>query len=282
MKAELLVSAETLAARLGDPDWIVFDTRHDLAWPDKGREAWRAAHVPGAYFMHLDQDLSGPKTGKNGRHPLPPIPDFAARMNRCGVAPGRQVVVYDDGGGSFAVRLWWMLRWLGHARVAVLDGGFPAWSREGLPTDAVVPAPRAGRFEPRPILGAVTDIHYVDAFRNSPTVRVIDARAEERFTGAAETIDPVAGHIPGAVNRFWKRNLDADGRFKAPQELKREFLSLLGEANPSLAVHLCGSGVTACHNLFAMELAGLGGSRLYPGSWSEWCADKSRPVATGS
>ncbi len=151
MKAEqMLVSTETLAAHLGDPDWIVFDTRHDLAWPDKGRQAWEAAHVPGAYFMHLDHDLSGTKTGKNGRHPLPPLADFAARMNRCGVAPGRQVVVYDDGGGSFAVRLWWMLWWLGHDKVALLDGGIAAWKRENRPMDALVPAAREGRFEPRP------------------------------------------------------------------------------------------------------------------------------------
>jgi thiosulfate/3-mercaptopyruvate sulfurtransferase len=203
-------------------------------------------------------------------------------MAKCGVAPGRQVVVYDDAGASVASRLWWMLRWLGHERAALLDGGLPAWLKEGLPTDTIVPAPREGRFEPRPLLGAIADIHYVAAFSNSPTVRLVDARVAERFKGITETIDPVAGHIPGAVNRFWKDNLDENGRFKAPQVLRREFLTLLGDATPSLAVHQCGSGVTACHNLFAMELAGLRGSRLYPGSWSEWCADPSRPVALGS
>jgi thiosulfate/3-mercaptopyruvate sulfurtransferase len=282
LKADLLVSPKELAAHLADPDWVVFDVRHDLGNVARGRRDYLAAHVPGAHFLHLDEDLSGEKTGANGRHPLPDLAAFAAKVAKCGVAPGRQVVAYDDAGASVASRLWWMLRWLGHERVAILDGGFPAWRREGLPTEAVAPSPREGRLEPKPLLGALVDIHYVDAFRNSPTVRLIDARSAERFTGAAETIDPVAGHIPGAVNRFWKENLEEDGRFKSPPALRREYLALLANATPSLAVHHCGSGVTACHNLFAMELAGLRGSRLYPGSWSEWCADKSRPVATGS
>lgn len=282
MKAELLVSTKDLAAHLGDPDWVVFDVRHDLGDVARGRRDYQAAHIPGAYFLHLDEDLSGEMTGSNGRHPLPDIATFAAKVSKCGVAPGRQVVIYDDAGASVAGRLWWMLHWLGHARVAILDGGFRTWVKEGLPTDALVPAAREGHFEPRPMLGAIADIHYVDAFRNSPTVRLVDARAAERFSGASETLDPVGGHIPGAMNRFWKDNLQPDGRFKSPALLKQEFLALLGDATPSLTVHQCGSGVTACHNLFAMELAGLTGSRLYPGSWSEWCADKSRPVAQGS
>ena len=281
MKAELLVSTESLAAHLSDPDWIVFDVRHDLAYPDKGRAAWQAAHVPGAYFMHLDADLSGAKTGANGRHPLPPTGDFAARMNRCGVAPGRQVVVYDDGGGSFAVRLWWMLRWLGHDRVSLLDGGFAAWKRENRPLDAQVPAAREGRFVPRPMEGATVDTATVAARLRSPDMVLVDARAATRFMGENETLDPVAGHIPGAINRFWQHNLGHDGRFLPPEELRAEFLEELGDVAPSRVVHSCGSGVTACHNLFAMELAGLAGSRLYPGSWSEWCSDPARPVATG-
>ncbi len=282
MKAEqMLVSTETLAAHLGDPDWIVFDTRHDLAWPDKGRQAWEAAHVPGAYFMHLDHDLSGAKTGKNGRHPLPPLADFAALMNRCGVAPGRQVVVYDDGGGSFAVRLWWMLWWLGHDKVALLDGGIAAWKRENRPMDALVPAAREGRFEPRPREGMTVDANTVAASLDKRDLVVVDARAATRYMGENETLDPVAGHIPGSFNRFWQHNLGYDGRFLSPEELRAEFLEEIGEVDPKRVVHSCGSGVTACHNLFAMELAGLKGSRLYPGSWSEWCADPSRPVATG-
>ncbi len=281
MKAELLVSTELLAQRVHDADWIVFDTRHDLADPGKGPRLYAQSHIPGAYFLHMDHDLSGEKTGTNGRHPLPDLAAFAARMAARGVAPGRQVVVYDEGGGMFASRLWWMLRWLGHERTALLDGGFAQWVKAGHPVEAAVPSPRAGQFEPQPMLGASVDAAYVGAFRESPTVRIIDARAPERYSGAQETIDPVGGHIPGAVNRFWQKNLGADGRFKPPAVLREEFLALLGEATPSLAVHQCGSGVTACHNLFAMELAGLAGSRLYPGSWSEWCADPTRPVAKG-
>ncbi len=281
MKAELLVSTEALASHLHDPEWIVFDTRHDLANTQKGRDLWKAAHVPGAYFMHLDEDLSGAKTGRNGRHPLPPLADFAARMNRCGVAPGRQVVVYDDGGGSFAVRLWWMLRWLGHDRVALLDGGFAAWKREGRALDAAVPAPREGKFQPRPQASATVDAGHVLSILGKPGSLLMDARAATRFLGENETLDPVAGHIPGSVNRFWQHNLGYDGKFLTPEELHAEFLDVLGDLDPAQVVHSCGSGVTACHNLFAMELAGLAGSRLYPGSWSEWCSDPSRPVAAG-
>ena len=281
MKAELLVSTQDLAAHLGDPEWVVFDVRHDLGDVARGRRDYQAGHVPGAYFLHLDQDLSGETTGSNGRHPLPDIAAFAAKVSQCGVAPGRQVVVYDDAGASVAGRLWWMLKWLGHERVAILDGGYRAWVKEGLPTDALVPAPREGRFEPRPMLGAIADIHYVAAFRSSPTVRVVDARPAERFSGAAETIDPVGGHIPGAINRFWRDNLQPDGRFKPGPALKQEFLALLGDATPSLTVHQCGSGVTACHNLLALHALGLEGGVLYPGSWSEWCAQPGAPVATG-
>jgi thiosulfate/3-mercaptopyruvate sulfurtransferase len=281
LNTELLVSTQTLAAHLADPDWIIFDTRHELSNPASGRQAWQAGHIPGAYFMHLDEDLSGAKTGANGRHPLPEVADFAARMNRCGVAPGRQVVVYDDGGCSYAARLWWMLRWLGHDDVALLDGGFAAWKSENRPVDAAVPAPREGRFEPKPMLGATVDTPYVAAFRDKPQVRLIDARGPARFRGEQEPLDPVAGHIPGSVNCFFQQNLGPDGRLLPPQELRARFLEVLAGAPPGLAIHSCGSGVTACLNLFAMELAGLAGSRLYPGSWSEWCADPSRPVATG-
>jgi thiosulfate/3-mercaptopyruvate sulfurtransferase len=276
----LLVTAEELAKHLDDPKWLVFDTRHDLMDVGKGREAYAAGHVPGAYFLHVDDDLSGPKTGKNGRHPLPDLATFAATMNECGVAPGTQVVVYDDLSGNFAVRLWWMLRWLGHDRVALLDGGYPQWEREKRPVTKEVPPPRKGTFVPRPHLGATVDRHYVDRFRQDAAVRLIDARAAERFKGLQEPIDPVAGHIPGAVNRFWQKNLSPDGRFKAPEQLKRELTEFLGTASPAQTVHMCGSGVTACHNIFALELAGLPGGRLYPGSWSEWCADPARPIAT--
>ena len=276
---KLLVSTGELAGHLGDAGWIVFDTRHDLASPDKGRALYAQGHVPGAYFLHLDHDLSGPKSGRNGRHPLPDIHDFAKRINACGVTPETQVVAYDDIGGNFAVRLWWMLRWLGHETVALLDGGFPLWQKEGRPVTQEVPPPRAGSFVSRPHLGWTVDLPFVERFREDPSIRLLDARAPERFQGKTEPIDPVAGHIPGAINRFWKDNLSEDGRFKPPAQLRAEFDALLG-ADAERAVHMCGSGVTACHNAFAMELAGLAGGRLYPGSWSEWCSDKSRPVAT--
>jgi thiosulfate/3-mercaptopyruvate sulfurtransferase len=278
---KLLVTPEELARHLDDPDWIVIDTRHELTNPETGPRAYAEGHIPGAYFMHVDYDLSGPKTGKSGRHPLPDPEEFAARLNERGVGPGKQVVVYDDLAGNYAVRLWWMLRWLGHDKVALLDGGYPLWVKEGRPVTKVVPAPRKGAFVPRPLLGAAVDVHFVERFSESPEVKLVDARVAERFTGKQETIDPVAGHIPGAINRFWKDNLETDGRFKAAARLREEFERLLAGAHPEQVVHSCGSGVTACHNLFAMELAGLPGSKLYPGSWSEWCADPARRIATG-
>ena len=279
MRAEkLLVTTEELASRLDDPDWIVIDVRHDLTNPDRGPAVYAEGHIPGAYFMHVDHDLSGPKTGKNGRHPLPDPAEFARKLNERGLAPGKQVVVYDDMGGTYALRLWWMLSWLGHGKVALLDGGYPQWVKEGRAVTKEVPAPRSGSFVPRPRLGDTVDVSFVERFAAAPGTRLLDARAGERFTGKQEAIDPVAGHVPGAVNRFWKENLDADGRFKPAERLRAEFAPVLGDLSPGQVVHMCGSGVTACHNLFAMELAGLPGSKLYPGSWSEWCSDASRPV----
>ena len=279
---KLLVTPEELQAHLDDPHWIVFDTRHELTDPARGPKVYAEGHIPGAHFIHVDQDLAGHHTGTNGRHPLPEPAAFAAVLNERGLEPYSQVVIYDDMGGNYAVRLWWMLRWLGHERVALLDGGFPRWLAEKRPVSTETPAPRKGSFLPRPRLGATVDAPFLERFSRDPSIRLIDARAGERFRGEQETIDPVAGHIPGAVNRFWKSNLEADGRFKAPQALRAEFHQLLAGVDPGQVVHSCGSGVTACHNLFAMELAGLPGARLYPGSWSEWCADAKRPVAKGA
>ncbi len=278
---KMLVSPEELAAHLDDPTWVVFDTRHELTDPARGPAAYAAGHIPGAYFLHVDHDLAGHHTGSNGRHPLPEPSDLAAKLNERGVAPDTQVVIYDDMGGNYAVRLWWMLRWLGHDRVALLDGGWPRWQGEQRPVSTALPAPRAGSFEPKRKLGATVDASFLERFSTDPSIRLIDARAAERFRGEQESIDPVAGHIPGAVNRFWKSNLEADGRFKSAEKLRAEFEMVLGAVPAAQVVHSCGSGVTACHNLFAMELAGLDGARLYPGSWSEWCADASRPVARG-
>ena len=277
---KLLVTVDELSKHLNDPSWVVFDTRHDLLDPAKGRLAYDAGHIPGAYFLSTDDDLAGKKSGSNGRHPLPPLEDFAAKLNACGVTPDTQVVAYDDLSGNFAVRLWWMLRWLGHDKVALLDGGFPLWVKEGRPVTKDVPAARKGAFVPLPHLGATVDAHFVDRFRESSSIKLVDARSPNRFAGLEEPVDPVAGHVPGAVNRFWQKNLNPDGTFKSSGQLRAEFDELLGGSDPASTVHMCGSGVTACHNLFAMELAGLPSGRLYPGSWSEWCSDPTRAVAT--
>ncbi len=278
MSYTTLVSVADLAAHLDDPHWIVFDCRHDLADTESGRHAYAQAHVPGARFAHLDEDLSGPKTGANGRHPLPDPEKFRARLAALGMANGKQVVAYDATGGYYAARLWWMLRWVGHPHAAVLDGGWEAWLKAGLPVTAQPPVIKPGAFS-----GAAhdytVDARFILARLGQPRVRLIDARSPDRYRGENETLDPVSGHIPGAVNRFFRLNLAADGCFKPATELKREFSALLGTLPPTQVVHQCGSGVTACHNLLAMEIAGLHGAKLYPGSWSEWCSDPQRPVA---
>lgn len=274
-----LVGVEELAAH---PEWRVFDCRHDLKNPGYGRQAYARGHIPGALFLHLDDDLSGTPNGRNGRHPLPDAAAFARRMSACGVDAMSQVVAYDNEGGIFAARLWWLLRWLGHGRVAVLDGGLAGWRRSGRPLQEQVPAVTARNFTPNPRDMAV-DVGQVLANLGSRRLLVVDARSAERFRGENETLDPVGGHIPGAVNRFYFENLDDDGCFFKPAaKLRAEFDALLAGRPATQVVQQCGSGVTACHNLLAMELAGLSGSKLYPGSWSEWCADPSRPVATGA
>jgi thiosulfate/3-mercaptopyruvate sulfurtransferase len=276
-----LVSVETLAAHVDDPAWRVFDCRHDLKNTEYGGQAYAKGHIPGALFLHLDRDMSGPMTGKNGRHPLPAIEDFAAKMSACGVGPDTQVVAYDNEGGIFASRLWWMLRWLGHDKVALLDGGLPGWRRAKLPLETEVRPFAPAQFVPRPRDEQV-DTAYVLANLRSPRMLLLDARGEDRYAGENETLDPVAGHIPGALNRFYFDNLDDAGCFFKPaDELRAEFVDLLDGREPTCVVQQCGSGVTACHNLLAMEIAGLSGSKLYPGSWSEWCSDPGRPVATG-
>jgi thiosulfate/3-mercaptopyruvate sulfurtransferase len=259
---------------------VLIDTRFDLADPQAGERAWREGHLPGAHYLHLDHDLSGAKTGQNGRHPLPTRADFAQTLGRIGVAPERHVVVLDAQGGMFAARAWWLLLWMGHTQVAVLDGGLAAWAEAGgslttaLPAlDSVAPYPQ------RPALVGTLDADTLQA--QLGRVRLIDARAGERFRGEVEPLDAQAGHIPGARNRFFKHNLADDGRFKPAAQLQAEFVALLGAETPENTVHQCGSGVTACHNLLAMAQAGLPGSLLYAGSWSEWSADPARPVARG-
>jgi thiosulfate/3-mercaptopyruvate sulfurtransferase len=277
-----LISADETAAHLKDPDWVICDCRHDLADYSAGYRAYRNGHIPGARFLHLDVDLSGPKTGLTGRHPLPHPASFSLRLGALGIDNSKQVVAYDDSGSPFAARLWWMLRWLGHERVAVLDGGWGAWQRAGLPFTVAQPEITAAAFNSRVQQRLAVDSTVIAANLQDHKAQVIDARAADRFRGENETLDPVAGHIPGAINRFFKLNLGEDGRFKPAATLKQEFAGMLNSHTPETIIHQCGSGVTACHNLLAMEVAGLSGSRLYPGSWSEWVSDRRRPVATGS
>lgn len=276
---ETLVTVTELSRHIDNQQWRIFDCRHRLAAPDYGQQAYHQGHIPHAVFLHLDRDLSGTKTGKNGRHPLPDPQTLANCLGHWGVDESIQVVAYDDQGGMFAARLWWLLRWLGHRRVAVLDGGFPAWLAAGLPLETVVPSFSPAHFVIQPgvtVLNAdavLTHLHQGDRL-------IIDARSGDRFAGENETLDPVGGHIPGAVNRFFGQNLNANGYFKSPEQLRGEFEPLLAERPANTIIHQCGSGVTACHNLLAMEIAGLTGSCLYAGSWSEWCADPSRPMVT--
>ena len=276
-----LVSSSELAARLTDAGVVVVDCRHDLARPAWGREQYERAHIPGARFMHLDEDLSSRPDGRNGRHPLPQRAVFARTLSRAGIAKGTQVVAYDAQGGMVASRLWWMLRhWMGHERAAVLDGGWDRWTAEGRPVTADIPAVARAEYPVGP--GAnVVDARFVLERLRQPGMTLVDARAPDRFRGENETLDPVGGRIPGARNRFCRDNLAPDGRFKTAAALREELAAILVGVRPDDVVHQCGSGVSACHNLLAMDIVGLEGSRLYAGSWSEWCSDPSRPVARG-
>ena len=278
MSFTTLVDVATLAAHVDAADWRVVDVRHQLSDTGYGERAYADGHIPGAVFLHCDHDLSGPVSGSNGRHPWPERERLAARLGEVGIGPQTQVVVYDDAQGMIAGRLWVLLRWLGHDRVAVLDGGLQAWLAAGGAMTALPPSVHAVAFEANEGDGPVTANEVLERL-GTPGMRLVDARSPDRFRGENETIDPVGGHIPGAVNRFFRDNLRADGRCKPAAELRAEWLAVLAGALPEKVVHQCGSGVSACHNMLAMEIAGLPGSRLYAGSWSEWCADPGRPVA---
>jgi thiosulfate/3-mercaptopyruvate sulfurtransferase len=277
-----LVNVRTLQQHLDDPRWKIFDVRHDLFDLEAGRRAYREGHIPGAQFASIDDDLSGPKTGRNGRHPLPERDALVERFRAWGIDDTTQIVAYDAQGGQFAARLWWLARWLGHPAAALLDGGWPAWRAAGGRSTDATPAPARGNFTPRaPLVAVVRTAEVLEALPRADRL-LIDARLPERYRGEQEPIDPVAGHIPGAFNRPWTQNLGADQHFKPAAELRAELRALLGARGDAGATFQCGSGVTACHHVLAMEIAGLPGARLYAGSWSEWIADPVRPIRTGA
>ncbi|PRC91548.1 sulfurtransferase [Solimicrobium silvestre] len=279
-----LISVNELAQHSKQPNWIILDCRNDLANPDAGPAAFAQGHIPTAQFVHLDQDLSDHKRNANGvffgRHPLPERAAFIAKLRAWGISNDTQVLAYDAHGGMYAARLWWMLRWVGHAAVAVLDGGLPAWVEANQPLDTQIFEAAPGAISEQTALVSLVSVNDVVVNIETRHKTVVDARSPDRYRGENETIDPVGGHIPGAKNRFFKDNLQVNGRFKSAQELRAELGAVIKE--PHNAIMQCGSGVTACHNLLALEIAGMPGAALYAGSWSEWCSDPARPIALGT
>jgi thiosulfate/3-mercaptopyruvate sulfurtransferase len=281
MTTSTLISAEALATLLDEPRLRIFDCRFDLARPAAGREHYDEDHLPRAAYADLNRDLSAPVTARSGRHPLPSPAVVEARLRAWGVNSDSRVVAYDDGNGMYAARLWWMLRWLGHEDVAVLDGGMRRWRELGLPLVRAVPETATGNFVARLRAARAVDATTVLQATGDATVRILDARAPERYRGEVEPIDAVAGHVPGARNHPFALSLGVDGRFLPPEDLRSRLVASLDGVTADRAIAMCGSGVTACHLLLALEHAGLGGARLYPGSWSEWSSDPGRPVRTG-
>jgi thiosulfate/3-mercaptopyruvate sulfurtransferase len=275
-----IISPEDLHERLGDSGLAIFDCRHSLADFALGRRLYDESHVPGAFFADVETDLAGTKIGTNGRHPLPDPETFARFLRVRGVSDATQIVAYDAGADMFAPRFWFLVRWIGHDAVAILDGGFAAWIARRYPVTATPVQPvREGTLTVRLRPELLVDVRYVHQHLNDPAMQLLDARASERYSGETEPIDPVAGHIPGAKNRWFKENFRPDGMLKSPEELRAEFER--AGVDPKRTVHQCGSGVSAAVGHFAMHHAGLEGSRIYNGSWSEWCADPSRPVVKG-
>jgi thiosulfate/3-mercaptopyruvate sulfurtransferase len=274
MPYQALITPAQLAMHLDDPGWVIVDCRFTLDDPEAGRKAYHRAHIPGARYAHLDELLTNPPYLDRGRHPLPEPAVMARRFGELGIGNGSQVVAYDDAGGAIAARLWWMLRYLGHDAVAVLDGGWQAWRAAGLPVaqERVVVEPATFRGRPQPGWLVVAD--------EVPAVTLlVDSRTPERYRGEVEDYDPVRGHIPGAVNYPYQRNLDGSGAFLPPDLLREQLAEIHGGTPPEEVTYYCGSGVTACHNLLAQAHAGLPPGRLYAGSWSDWIRDSARPIA---
>jgi thiosulfate/3-mercaptopyruvate sulfurtransferase len=275
-----LVSTDILGQQINNPDWVIIDSRFSLADSESGIKSYRMGHIPNARYAHLNKDLSSAITDTSGRHPLPDFNLLAKKLGLWGITNKSQVIVYDDANGAFAARLWWLLRCLGHDSVAILDGGINHWQQQGMPLTTILPS-----IKPKEFRAYITDSCWLTATQVTSglatrQILVVDARTAERFRGEQEPVDPVAGHIPKAINRSFQLNLEENGLFLDRNELQQQFTDLLGSYNPEQTVHMCGSGVTACHNLLAMEYAGLPGSKLYPGSWSEWITNRNRPIAT--
>ncbi|MGZ8184905.1 MAG: sulfurtransferase [Methylobacter sp.] len=279
MAYNTLVSADILHQHLNNSNWIIIDCRFSLTNTESGAKAYRRGHIPQARYAHLDKDLSSGTTAYTGRHPLPNFTVLSRKLGDWGIANHSQVVVYDDAGGAFAGRLCWLLRCLGHDHVALLDGGIKHWVQKGYKTTTILPIVKTTTF--RPYLNDESWINSLQVQNNlaRKSICLMDARSPERFQGEHELIDPVAGHIPGAINRPFQLNLDASGLFLSADDMSKQFKQLIGDKAPEYAVHMCGSGVTACHNVLAMEHAGLKGSKLYAGSWSEWIRNKNRAVS---
>jgi thiosulfate/3-mercaptopyruvate sulfurtransferase len=276
-----LVDTETLSRHLNDPRWVIVDCRFILTDPEAGRRAYLQGHIPGARYAHLNEDLSSPITSTSGRHPLPFPNTLAEKLGGFGIDKNSQVVVYDDSFGAMASRLWWLLRWLGHEAVALLDAGYPKWVREKRAVTTDLPKIQLTQFHPTINHSMWVDVHHVMGMTREKDGLLIDARSDERFRGEVEPLDKVAGHIPGANNMPYEDNLDFTGEFMSDEALREHYQAVLGQVSPDKVVHMCGSGVTACHSILAMEHAGLSGAKLYAGSWSEWVADPKRPVAKG-
>jgi len=278
----LLVDAFELQAHLNDENWAIVDCRFSLDDTERGQNDYVKAHIPGSVYAHLDRDLSGYVIrGKTGRHPLPDIAALADTFSKWGIDSSTQVVVYDDAAGTMAARLWWLLNWMGHRNVALLDGGWRAWKEAGLPARSGVETRTPRRFEPHEVAGAYVTAEQVQKFSSDSRYAILDARSGPRFRGEIEPIDPVAGHIPGAISAPCEENVTPEGRFLSPEALRRRFEKLMKSVPPENVICYCGSGVTAAHNIFALAYSGLGAARLYAGSWSEWITDPTRRIATG-
>lgn len=280
MSFNQLIDPYNLSENLHNKHWLIFDTRFDLADPDAGFKSYRKGHISGAQYVHLDNDLSSNITALTGRHPLPNLQNLVKKLSTWGITPASQIVIYDDACCSIAGRFWWLLRCLGHENVAVLDGGYKLWKQLNYPVTTVLPKTSPSHFRPYTDLSSLVSAPQVENRLANGTTKLIDARSTERFYGLNEPIDPIAGHIPKALNHPFTQNLDQNGKFLDKNTLKQKFQSLLGNTQAEDVIHMCGSGVTACHNLLAMEIAGLSGSKLFAGSWSEWIRNQNHPIST--